>query len=175
MNSNFIQLFPSYQSFCARHGSRSGRLNCQGAAGMKRTLSYFGGFQPDPEIAMLSVPIYLIWDLQMSVQRKMGISATFFGLVHCNKPINFPDQSSLFCCAWNRNNFVDTQSLHCQHCTAGLSRRTGPKRRLYVCAFPKPLCGRKPSPSQIDPTPFAEILHVSASQKSPAVSYVAAL
>ena len=29
------------------------------------------------DIAMLSVPIYLIWNLQMSVQRKIGISAIF--------------------------------------------------------------------------------------------------
>lgn len=29
------------------------------------------------DIAMLSVPIYMIWNLQMSVQRKMGISAIF--------------------------------------------------------------------------------------------------
>ncbi|CAF9925643.1 hypothetical protein IMSHALPRED_006739 [Imshaugia aleurites] len=29
------------------------------------------------DIAMLSVPIYLIWNLQMSVQRKIGVSAIF--------------------------------------------------------------------------------------------------
>lgn len=29
------------------------------------------------DIAMLSVPIYMIWNLQMSVQRKLGISAIF--------------------------------------------------------------------------------------------------
>ena len=29
------------------------------------------------DIAMLNVPIYLIWNLQMSVQRKVGVSAIF--------------------------------------------------------------------------------------------------
>ena len=29
------------------------------------------------DIAMLSVPMYLIWNLQMSVRRKIGISAVF--------------------------------------------------------------------------------------------------
>ena len=29
------------------------------------------------DIAMLSIPIYLIWNLQMSAQRKIGISAIF--------------------------------------------------------------------------------------------------
>ena len=29
------------------------------------------------DIAMLSIPIYLIWNLQMSVQRKIGVSAIF--------------------------------------------------------------------------------------------------
>ena len=29
------------------------------------------------DIAMLSVPIYLVWSLQMSVRRKIGVSAIF--------------------------------------------------------------------------------------------------
>ena len=34
-------------------------------------------FNAISDIAMLSVPIYLIWNLQMSAQRKIGISAVF--------------------------------------------------------------------------------------------------
>lgn len=42
------------------------------------------------DIAMLSVPIYLIWNLQMSVQRKMGISAIFgTGALYVRIPISF--------------------------------------------------------------------------------------
>lgn len=40
------------------------------------------------DIAMLSVPVYLIWNLQMSVQRKIGVSSVFAtgGLSVNNKP-----------------------------------------------------------------------------------------
>lgn len=36
-----------------------------------------GSFNMVSDIAMLSVPIYLIWNLQMSTQRKIGVSLIF--------------------------------------------------------------------------------------------------
>ena len=43
-----------------------------------KTLYIFSaGFNVASDIAMLSVPLYLIWTLQTSVRRKFGISAIF--------------------------------------------------------------------------------------------------
>lgn len=43
-----------------------------------KTLYIFSaGFNVVSDIAMLSVPIYLIWALQMSIKRKIGVSAIF--------------------------------------------------------------------------------------------------
>ena len=45
------------------------------------------------DIAMLSVPIYLIWNLQMSTQRKIGVSLIFGTGALFVKPVSF---SSVF-------------------------------------------------------------------------------
>ena len=66
------------------------------------------------DIAMLSVPIYLIWNLQMSVQRKIGVSA-IFATGALSVLSLFPTLSSTVA------TLTCSQSLHREYSTLGLS------------------------------------------------------